>query len=1156
MLLLEGLYVQMSSPSLLAVPTERALCFALFRAAARPWLESLAACAFAAQKNVFDGAGGDFTSGGVDGYIASAFTPRVDDVFTARGAFPARTVPVSHPSATGSARVLPSSGLCSPSLPLHAGAVAQECAACVLLLLTSAAARRYTDLILHICGAGAVELPADPSAAAEDNTEGATHQAGLPATFSSSTADHAKETKQEAVACALTLPPPGQCALAAARAEWSRRFACGEAALRQIKIMYDSYDSSSGAVAAAEAAERTAQVELERALEAAWEERAVVATREAQRAVRVALAGQLEEKARRQAERAAAEAAELREAAEVARLAGEEVEIRKAALVARFEEQMRGAERRARMARWRAARARGTPGRTDALRRALTPVAEEGTGRALFGLGGSRAADYGGEEGEEGAGKVLFGVGDNPGTGLAESEGEEGARRMLFGVGDSRAADWGGEEGEQGEEEATRGERSGGAQVVAATPRDFEAASGAAAGGSAEGGRRLLQASVSSSAMVGFGATVNTQQADQEEGAALAARATEASAAEAETLASEEAAAEAEAATEAAAIESAQRAAEMAEKAQDVAGRLLSAAEAAAGEGAVRVERAQAELLKARRALEAVGSTSLTEKVTAGNSSLAGGSQQQAVGISVQAHAEGWPAAGQRVEERALNSSFKPLRAGGVSGRIPAGLAGGAAAGRALAVSRATVQQSTPMPLDRDTAALVAPHETIEPHEGIEPSEAMLTPEGIERPGAVESIQALKTSAATEAEAVEPPVNLLLEEFVLRPLQGARSILGRTSVLYLRRECRLLPWLASLRRFLLAGDGDLMDALAMELHAALASGLIDAEIAAGQTEFARGSGAAAGESSGGGKSSFALQRALDLALSRAEIKISATEIDCTTALRLRWTSQPPTAAVCAPAVPASATPSPGPPAGMAGLARAGTAGGSAAGPPPSLEAGSSSSPLHRIDALDGFSLTLELPPTLARLLDTGVYAGVFSFGLRIKRATLAHRSLCSLIGRTVSRSAIPSDARHKLSLHTYSLGQLLRSFEQHALGSDEEWSALSSAVARAASPVDIRAAHSAFVAGVASRCCASDAGLSAVVSAVLGLALALNRDVAARIRAGPPPKGAGAGTVAAWGAVWRKMIDASRRQLALLCNALASSGSGFAPLVAAAFPAS
>jgi hypothetical protein len=407
-------------------------------------------------------------------------------------------------------------------------------------------------------------------------------------------------------------------------------------------------------------------------------------------------------------------------------------------------------------------------------------------------------------------------------------------------------------------------------------------------------------------------------------------------------------------------------------------------------------------------------------------------------------------------------------------------------------------------------------------------------------------------------EAIEPPVSLLLEEFVLLPLRGALSILGRASVLYLRRECRLMPWLASLRRFLLACDGDFMDALAVELHAALASGLIDADLASNRAEQTRGGGAAiaaAEAESCGGQGSFALQRALELALSRAEIRISAEEIDCTAALRLNWMAQPPPAAVCAPAAAASSAPSPGPSAGALrpAAARAGAAG--AAVPPPPEPTGSAS-PVHRIDTFDGVSLTVQLPATLAPLLDTSAYGGVFSFGLRIKRATLAHRSLCRLLGRSIPRSAIPPDARHKLRLHAYTLGQLLRSFEQHALGSDEGWSALCSAVGQAASPAHIRAAHSAFAAGVHARCGASDAGLSAVVNAVLGLALALHRDVAARIRAGPPPSGAGAGTVAAWGAVWRKMIDASRRQLALLCNALASSGSGFAPLVAAAFPAS
>lgn len=1095
LLLLEGLYVHLSSPSLLAVPRDRALCLALFRAAARPWLQSLSACAFAAKRTAFALTGGAFTAGTDDS------SSEGDGVFRGRGC--RRTVPRSDHSAAGSARELRAVAAL-PSLPRHVAAVAEDCAACVLLLQASAAARRYMDLILTVCGADSAEPPGSFSAI-----------------------DYGADAAHRAVASALTLPPPRKRALAAARAEWARRFARGEATLHGIQQMYDSHDSLAGASVAAAAAERSAPAELERALNAAWEMRAAAAARESQRALRAGLAGQLEEKATRQMEEAAAEAAKVQEAAEVARLAAKEVEVRKAALVARFEEQMRGAERRARIAQWRASRARGTPARTVALRLALTSLAEEGmTGRILFGAGSSHAAGGGVQEGEEGA--------------------------------------------------PIEGQLKGGVHVTGATPRHLEAAAGRvpAAGAPAEGDGALLRANGSYPPTVKPGTTVGAQRAAPEEGAALAAAEAEAAAVEAHVLASEEAASEAEAAAEAAAIAHAQLQAEAAEAAETEAARSLRAAAEAASEGALRVERARSELLEARRALAAVEHPA--EMAIEGGSCVAR-SQPPAAGLSVQARAEGRPAAGKRfgpsgtARDSWFNSSgtardswFSPSgtardtsRDGGLSGRVPAGLVGGAAAarGRASAQAWALVQQqgiAVPAHSDaRAGASLVTPHVAG-------PVDVPADPSTVASLTLHEAIEPL--DATEPAEAIETPVSILLEEFVISPLQLARSILGRASVLYLRRECKLLPWLASLRRFLLAGDGDLMDALAVELHAALASGLIDSEIASGQPEQALGGGAASATAeaeTNGGKSSFALQRALELALSRAEIRISAGQMDCTAALRLRWALQPPPAAVCAPAVPSSPSPSPDPSGVVPGpaAARAGTAGGSAA-MPASPEDASSAAPLHRIDTFDGVSLTLQLPATLGRLLDTEAYGGVFSFGLRIKRATLAHRSLCGLLGRSVSRAAIPPDARHKLALHAYSLGQLLRSFEQHTLGSDEGWSALCSAVAQATSPADIRAAHSAFAAGIAARCAASDAGLSAVVGAVLGLALALHRDVAGRIRAGPPPQGAGAGTVAAWGAVWRKMIDSSRRQLALLCNALASSGSGFAPLVAAAFPAS
>jgi len=318
-------------------------------------------------------------------------------------------------------------------------------------------------------------------------------------------------------------------------------------------------------------------------------------------------------------------------------------------------------------------------------------------------------------------------------------------------------------------------------------------------------------------------------------------------------------------------------------------------------------------------------------------------------------------------------------------------------------------------------------------------------------------------------------------------------------------------------------------------------------------------------------SSFALQRALDLAIARAEVTTTDEEVDCVSSLRLEWATphsasfsaahaaSPPASFSAAHATPPPAC-APSPSSGAASFLAARAAPPPAGAPsPPSVSSSFGADACHRIDAFDGVSLRLPLPPTLAAFLDLTQYRGVTTFALRLKRATLAHRCLCSrLRGLTRAKAdiSIPTDARHRLSLHAHALGMLLRAVETHALGSDDGWSALQSAVEAATSPAQIQAAHGIILATLQTRCCVTDPGVGAVVGAVLGLSLALERDVAARLGAGPPPPGAGAGTVAAWEAVWRKMIDASRRQLAVLCNALGSSGSSFAPLAATAFPAS
>lgn len=1028
LLLLQGLHVHLSSAGLLAASEERALCLALFRATARPWLQALGMGVFTADKRVF-AAGRPFAEATGGGSASCQFS------------------------------LLPS------SFQQQVASLARECASCVLLLQTSAAARRYTGLMLELSGA--------PSGALHATTAYIDRAA-------------------TAAASAFRLPTATKLALAGTRAEWARRHARAEGELRILADMYDAYDAAAGAAASAAAAERSAAIELDRALEEAWSLRAAAAARESQRKVRVALAEQLEYKAARAAEAAAADAAAMEEAEEIVRLAAAEVEVRKAALIARFEEQMRGAERRARLARWRAARSRSTPTRKVALRRALSSVFEENeTSRTLMFS----------DKPEQGTSDVPA-IQQQDETGDIVTAGEEGDSQpqessMLC---DTR------EDNESAVTEAVFCEEGSGGKVAAAglTSPEMKHAHQEA---------RLDTERVMS--IKAFSPTASTDLVAPSEIARDMENAEGTAQVHEELMvAIDEEAIAAEAAAEMDAIERAKREAEEAEAAEAAAARELEAAKAAIDEGMSRVARANADLSAARRALAAIDALPLAEILASS-------------GVAVRESLEA-----------ASGSAENSTRIYGDDATGGMQCSQGHFAS-ALALEHAThdPRQLSLRPIGSDEfdgprAAMVdMAHPTSV---GTSAKCPVLAQEALS--------DTLDGNSANIPRPIELPVSVLLHDCVLSPLLATRSILGRAAVLYLKRECRLVPWLAALRRFLLGGDGNLMDGIAVELQNAFASGAVEAELAAqrGEAEAARcGRGAVAAAASKNQRS-FVLQRALELAISRAEIAVSAGEIDCTSALRLDWSSRPQPVAVCAAAAETGQ---------REAASRATETASAIVGAAGDVDA------VHRIDAFDGISLVLQLPATLEDFLDTSQYQGVFQFALRLKRATLAHRSLYNQLNRASLGLPIPLDARHRLSLHTHSLGQLLRSFEQHALGSDDSWSVLCTAIEGAKFPAIIAEAHSDFVATVASRCAISNRGVSAVVGAILGLVVTLERDVMARLRAGGPPPGVGAGTLAAWEVVWRKMIDASRRQLALLCNALASSGSSFAPLVGAAFPA-
>ena len=92
----------------------------------------------------------------------------------------------------------------------------------------------------------------------------------------------------------------------------------------------------------------------------------------------------------------------------------------------------------------------------------------------------------------------------------------------------------------------------------------------------------------------------------------------------------------------------------------------------------------------------------------------------------------------------------------------------------------------------------------------------------------------------------------------------------------------------------------------------------------------------------------------------------------------------------------------------------------------------------------------------------------------------------------------------------------------------------------------------AYLGSVMRRCSAESGGapVSNVISAVLGLPLALQREVTVILdRASDPATGHSAGPPQY--AVLERLVEASRRQLALLCNALGGSSSAMSAIAAA-----
>ena len=278
------------------------------------------------------------------------------------------------------------------------------------------------------------------------------------------------------------------------------------------------------------------------------------------------------------------------------------------------------------------------------------------------------------------------------------------------------------------------------------------------------------------------------------------------------------------------------------------------------------------------------------------------------------------------------------------------------------------------------------------------------------------------------------------------------------------------------------GDADFLDALCAELHAAVSSGSF-------------GDGASPPPTT--------LQRALDLAITRADRAAEGEEAECAADLQLVWVS-------------------------------------------PSGSGWRTADALHRVDAFDGLSLALPLPRALHGVLDVAAYRAVFLFSLRLKRASLAVRSLWSVL-RPASAAPVPPGALRRLNVHLHLLGQLLRGIEGHTLRADATWVELRSAASDvAASPTQLRDVHDSCLREVSRRCGIDDLGVRAIVDAILGLALTLERDVHIKLAEAPHPA-----ERCTQEAGWRAIVDSQQVQLARLCEALGRSTASLAAIASA-----
>ena len=361
-------------------------------------------------------------------------------------------------------------------------------------------------------------------------------------------------------------------------------------------------------------------------------------------------------------------------------------------------------------------------------------------------------------------------------------------------------------------------------------------------------------------------------------------------------------------------------------------------------------------------------------------------------------------------------------------------------------------------------------------------------------------------NASTVAETVKAhlaPIDVVIDACIISPLRATQSWLGRAALLVLLHEHRLLELLEAMREYLLGGCAD--------FRVALVTGLVD-ELKRGPI---RGSHAASASHTApcGDKDDSdqsRLRRVLDVALRLSGVD-DASQRKMRFAARLTLTTAMPTREIRAQSSSIINFKSGGAEVNSPILAAGVTAAATAA----VMATATNESPwelVHHIDAFDGISLELPVPPPLDKLLTPQsmyAYRAIHRLLLKTERACDALSALWMRLRKPSPNERGNADnvepqfsgahAWHALRLHVHELRHFASLVQQHILAGVCEgcWAELLRSIAAATSPSHVRRAHANFGEAAVAHCLlhADGAAASALITSVLSLSLKLHREL-------------------------------------------------------------